>query len=239
MSEHPEPTPAPIPAPDPADPEPPVVEVAPSAAERRARRRWLTLAEVLGIAGLLIAGLTLWNNIAMRRGQEADRVADEARSAKAAAAAAHDEALVTLEGAPLQGGKQLKLSDVADHRIQNVQLRFPPALGVPPHGSVLDLKIESDWIAKRVLALTDGGPDAVEGEIPVLITSSYWQGDKPVSDTAVYGLVFQTRGEFMSGRALRLRGLVLLERVKPGTGAAILQPRWEGERRRLAALKNG
>ena len=28
----------------------------------RARRRWLTLAEILGVAAVLISGLTLWNS---------------------------------------------------------------------------------------------------------------------------------------------------------------------------------
>lgn len=220
---------------DPADPEPPLPEAGEAAPRDAAPRRLrlLTLAEILGVAGLAIAGLTLWNNVAMRQGQESERAADEAKTARVAADAARDAALVTLEGQPISGGKHLKLSDVAGHRIQNIQVRFPPSLGVAPRGSVLDLQIDADWVAKKVIALTDGGPDAVEGAIPVLITSSYWQGEKPVSDSAIYDLVFSTRGNFLSGRSLHLRGLVLVERVKVGTGANVLAPRWNAARAQL------
>lgn len=224
---------------DPADPEPPLPEAgepAPRDAAARpapSRFRLLTLAEVLGVAGLAIAGLTLWNNVAMRQGQESERVADADKAARAAAEAAHDASLVTLEGQAIEGGKHLKLSDVAGHRLQNVQVRFPPALGIATKGSVLDLQIDAAWIAKKIITLTDGGPDSVEGSVPVLITSSYWQGDKPVSDSAVYDLIFSTRGNFLSGRSLHLRGLVLVERVKPGTGAGVLAPRWQAARQQL------
>ena len=37
-----------------------------------ARRRWLTLAEIVAIAGVVIAGLTLWNNW---QGREAEQAA--------------------------------------------------------------------------------------------------------------------------------------------------------------------
>jgi len=30
--------------------------------DRQARRRWLTIAEIVAVAGVVIAGLSLWNN---------------------------------------------------------------------------------------------------------------------------------------------------------------------------------
>ena len=225
----------------------PVIEPVQAETERKRveRRRWLTLAEVLGVAGLLIAGLTLWNNISMRRGQDADRQAEQqqqaavaATEAKAEADAEHSSALVTLEATAKQDGKLLDLSDTAGHRIQNVKVQFPPSLGVPTQGSVLEPRIDSEWVKQRLLAITDGGPDAIEGSVPIQITSSYFQGEKPVSDAAIYDLVFRTEGQMLSGRALKLRGLLLVERSKPGASPARLDDLWAVERKRIDALKN-
>ena len=45
----------------------------------RSRRRWLTLAEILGVAAVLISGLTLWNNYQQRTAEEADKAAARQR----------------------------------------------------------------------------------------------------------------------------------------------------------------
>ena len=39
------------------------------------RRRWINLAEIVAVAGLLISGLALWNNYRERAGDESDKAA--------------------------------------------------------------------------------------------------------------------------------------------------------------------
>ncbi|MGZ8312254.1 MAG: hypothetical protein ACXWUR_09335, partial [Allosphingosinicella sp.] len=69
----------------------------------RTRRRWLTLAEILGVAAVLISGLTLWNNYQQRTGEEADKAA-ERRQAQAAAQA------LLLRGAADRAGRRIDIA---------------------------------------------------------------------------------------------------------------------------------
>lgn len=218
--------------PDPVDPPTP----AHSESEARSRRRWLTLAEVLGILALVISAATLWNNVAMRKSQEAARVAEEAKQALQSREAEHEAALVSLVGEPQHGGSVLTLTDQAGHSIQSADIRFPPALGVATKQTLIDPQIDADWFADRLLDMTDGGPDAVQGRLPVEISARYWSGDQQRTDRAIYDVVFTTEGRIFAGRKLRLKGVVLRRRVS-GDAGATLDSLWKAERKRLQSLK--
>jgi len=183
------------------------------------RRRWLTLAEVVAIAGVVIAGLTLWNNW---QGREADQAARTAQQANAATAA-RTGALVTLHATPKDDGARLALADPG-HDIQSVEVRFPSALGVSPQSSSVDPAIETSWFEDALLKATDGGSAEQQGRLPVLITADYWDGGEHLTDTAIYDIVWQTHGRLLRGRVLRLKGIVL-ERRHGATQAAV-DARW-------------
>jgi hypothetical protein len=198
----------------------------------RKRWRWLTLAEIVGVAALAISGLTLWNNVSERKDSQIERAEEEARQKSAAEAAAHAARLVTLVGTPRNGGRQLALSD-ANHRVERIEVHFPPSLGVPAKYGVLDTTIDADWVAPPLLKLTDGGADAIQGRLPVRIDSRYWDADVEREDSAIYELVFATEGHLIGGRTLRLQGVALKQR-RPGAKAdARLEALWAAERRRL------
>lgn len=169
------------------------------------RRRWLTLAELLAIAGVAIAALTLWTNWSDRRDEDAARKAEQAEQAHAAA-------IVSLVATPIDSGAALALKDPA-HRIQSMNFTFPADLGLPARAAVVDTRIDAHWFADKILALTDGGPDEAEGRLPVLITSDYWNADQHRTDTAIYDIVWRIEGRLLRGRSLRLKGLVLRERT--------------------------
>ena len=211
------------------DPTPP--ELAPEAANDRAvakaeaaatRRRWLTLAEIVAITGVIIAALTLWNNWQGRKADQESRHEQEASDAQAAKASA----AVLLKGTPQHGGSQLSLADPA-HSIQSIAVRFPSKLGIDAKDSVLDPRIEADWVSAPLLKMTDGGPDDVEGRLTVLIASDYWDGDTHHSDSAVYDIVWQTEGRMLRGRALKLKGIVL--RQRSGASQARIDALWAKE----------
>lgn len=196
---------------------------------RATRRRWLTLAEVLGVAAVVISGLTLWNNVEQRRGAEADRQA-------AAAAATRAGGRLAVIANVADGGERLILSD-ADHRIERLEVTFPPVLKVAPQSSVGEAAIDADWVRAPVLAITDGGADALEGRLPIAVTAMWWDGDTERRDRAVYDLVFATKGRLVGGRSFRLKGLA---RRGPA-GARIgdrLDTLWAAELTRLATVKN-
>jgi hypothetical protein len=210
------------------EPEPVIQSAAQQAVDRAeaaaTRRRWVTLAEVVGVAGLIIAALSLWMSWSDRRADEQEKQAEKASESKA-------RTLVLLTATPEHGGARLALKDEA-HAIQSIDVRFPAALGVSAQTSVLEPHIQSDWFADAILKATDGGPDAREGRLPVLITSSYWDADKQRSDSAIYDVVWQTEGRVLRGRTLRLKGVVLRERTSQ---PARLEAIWAREKPKPAS----
>ncbi|GAA4776062.1 hypothetical protein GCM10023219_24550 [Stakelama sediminis] len=218
----------------PAAPDPKLPK--PDASAERNRKRWFTLAEILGIAALLISGATLWNNVRMRESQEAARSEAQVREAHAKQIARRDASLVTLDGTARHDGKVLALQDMAGHRIQTMQVRFPASLDIAAQRLVLDPEIKASWFASKILDLTDGGPDRVEGQLPVEITSEYWDHDNRVTDSAIYDVVFNTEGRLIGGRKLKLKGVVLNQRVSGDAGAR-LDNLWTAERKRLQSKK--
>jgi hypothetical protein len=184
------------------------------------RRRWITLGEVVAVTAVIISGLTFWNSWSERQDAAAERQAERAADTKEKAVSS----AVLLTGAAEDDGASLALSDPA-HRIQQIVVRFPKALGVSPQTSVLEPQIEADWIAAPMLKLTDGGADRREGRLPVAITASYWDADVQRTSTAIYDLVWRTEPRTLQGRTLKLRGVILRERVT-GDGQARIDGMW-------------
>ena len=182
------------------------------------RRRWVTLAEIVAIAGVVIAALGLWANWHDRREDAAEREAERSSEAKA-------HAVTRLEGTVANGGTTLMLAD-PDHKIDTVQVQFPAALGIARQDAP-EPRIDADWFARSLLKLTDGGPDAREGKLPVLVTSGWWDADTHRTDRAIYDVVWKTEGRVLRGRVLRLEGLTLRER---GGSARRLDALWATEK---------
>lgn len=185
------------------------------------RRRWITLGEIVAVAAVVISGLTFWNSWSERQDAAAERQAERAAESKEKAASS----AVLLTGSVEDDGAMLTLSDPA-HRIQQIEVRFPKALGVGPQTSVLEPQIQAVWIAAPMLKLTDGGADRREGRLPVAITASYWDADVQRASTAIYDLVWRTEPRTLQGRTLKLRGVILRERVK-GDGQARIDGMWK------------
>ncbi len=168
------------------------------------RRRWVTLGEIVAIAGLVISALALWSSWSERRADESERRAEKQSEIKAKTA-------VLLSGTPRRGGEVLAIADAA-HPIQGITVTFPTALGVQPQTSAPSPAIAVRWFAAKLMALTDGGADSQTGRLPVIIASDYWDGDQHITDRAIYDLVWRTQGRVLLGRSLRLDGLLLHER---------------------------
>lgn len=88
------------------------------------RRRWITLAEVLAVAGVVIAALTLWNSWSERRTAAAEKAAEITGEARA-------RSRLDLAGTPGAGGGRLTLAS-GEHELSEVTVAFPAALGVTP-----------------------------------------------------------------------------------------------------------
>lgn len=184
-------------------------------AERReaaaTRRRWVSLAEIVAVAGVVIAALTLWNSWSERRDAESAKVAAESSEAKA-------RTRVEITATVQDDGRSLLLKDAA-HDIQDARFAFPKALGVTAQKPVVDPSIDVRWFEDALLKLTDGGADERAGRLPVFVTTRYWDGDVQRSATGIYDVVWRTEGRLLRGRTLRLEGLRL--RQRGGTQARI------------------
>jgi hypothetical protein len=190
------------------------------AADRaKSRRRLLTLAEFVAVAGLLVAALTLYLNWSQRRSDADDRAA-------AASAQRNERARLDLTATVKSDGRRLALRD-PNHDLQDVAIEFPTKAGISRQAPVGDPVIEAEPIAGPILALTDGQADTREGRLPVLITARYWDGDTARTVTGLYDVIWSTHGRLLRGRTLRLEGLRLKDRA--GTKAK-LDAAWTAKR---------
>ena len=171
------------------------------------RKRWLTLGEIVAIAGLIISAIAFWNSWDQRQSDESERRQEKAVETRVKTA-------VLLRGTPQRNGAVLLLTD-PDHPVQRVTITFPSAFGLSPQTSSVDPQIEAEWLHAKLLLIAEKSDDERRGSIPVMIASNYWQGDELIVDRAIYDLAWRIRGRFLQGRIVQLRGLALRERGKP------------------------
>ena len=180
--------------------------------ERARKRRWLNLAELVGVAGVMIAAIGLYFSWSDRRDHAA-------ADAQAAHATGRYQILATADA----GGGSLVLLRDERHEIEDATVTFPAALGVAPQDA-LSGKIERDWFAGPLMKATDGGADDQTGTLPVLIRVRYADGDATRTTSGIYDVVWRTQGRtFPLGRSMKLEGLRLHER---GGSAARLDALW-------------
>jgi hypothetical protein len=185
------------------DPETPA-----QAAEAAAtRRRWITLAEIVAVAGLLISGLALWNSYRERTGEETDK--DSARQQALAEAG-----IVVLRGTADRDGERLSLAPAdSGQTIQSQSIVFPTALAVARVETLADPRIEAAWFRRQILgAAANSGEqtqaDHADQRLPVAITTRFYRDGALFTDTAAYYIVYRVEGGgLFEGRKLRLRGL--------------------------------
>ena len=172
------------------------------------RRRWITLAEILGVGGLIISGLALWNSYQERTGEAAEKAA--------ARRDALDEAqTVVLRGTADRNGSRLSLvpADPAQ-TIQSQRILFPAALGVTPVETIADPRVEARWFRREILRATaqERIAENADRQVPVAIETRFYSGGEMLRDSAVYSLVYRVEGGgLFEGREIRLRGLSRLE----------------------------
>lgn len=191
--------------------------------QAKTRRRWLTLAELVALSGLIIGAMTLWLNWSGK--QEAAR-----EKAAAGAAANAAEASFRLRAELASGGKEIRLSDPR-HELLETTIAFPKALRVGTQ-SPATARIERDWFAAAVLAATDGGADDREGRLPVLVSARYRVGDAMREGRAIVEIVWSTHGRLIGGRDLEIEAVRLRE---TGGDPKRIDALWAAEMRRQSA----
>ena len=173
------------------------------------RRRWINLAEIVAVGGLLISGLALWNSYR-------DRTVDESEKASERSQARAEARTMVLRANADREGRRLALAPAdAEQTIQGQRIVFPTALGVAPVDTLADPRIEAGWFRRELLrAAGEGGGG--ERRLPVAITTRFYRDGALLTDTAVYYVVYRIEGGgLLDDRDLRLRGL---SRLPEGAG---------------------
>ena len=171
--------------------------------QAQTRRRWITLAEVVAVAGVVIAALTLYSNWQERRDAAADKAVEQA-------SASRDKARFTLRGTVARDKRSILLAREEAHPLGDIRVTFPTALGVAPQDSVTQT-IEAGWFDDALRKTTDGGADERTGRLPVLIRYTYFTDDQPTTRQAIYDLVWATHARRLRSRAVDLIDLRLRE----------------------------
>ncbi len=194
------------------------------AAMRRRWLRWLTLGEILGVAALVISGLTFWNAYSERRHGE------ELKTAEAKQATTRARTLI-LKTTREKDGDRLAIAAAGDQVIQGQTITFPAALGVDPIDST-DPRIEADWFADglKKARRAAGEEDRVRGDarLPVAITTRFTADGALAEDVTLYDIGYVTRsGGLLGGTEIKLRGLSLIGRSSAKAAPARLDALWK------------
>lgn len=171
--------------------------------EAKRRRRWINLAEFVGVAGLIIAALGLYSTWSDRRDAAAEKQA-------AAVGEAKERARLDLS-ARVENGRRVVLTDPR-HELQEVAIIFPRQLKLEERRPAAAAEIERGWFENAVLKATDGGADEREGRLPVLVRASYLDGDAQRTASAIVDVVWRTEGHVLTGRTLTIEAARLRQR---------------------------
>jgi hypothetical protein len=198
-------------------------------AQGKARRwRWITFAELLAVATVLLSALALYDSHRARTQEDSER-----------AAAKGQEALrvdrLTLVGTARDDGRSLRLAPaVGTQVVQSQLIRFPGALGVAPAQTTGDPRLEAEWFAgglKKARHEAGQSDDSVGDErLPIAIETRYLADGVIRTDRAIYDVGYTISGQFLGGSRVTLRGLALVGRPA-GDLAAELDRRWSARRR--------
>jgi hypothetical protein len=194
------------------------------------RIRWLSLAEIVGVAALVVAGLGYWDS--HRERVQEDRARLEADRDRAQAAKAHDAETKAnalglaflMTGAPDSAGDRLRLTSVHPEQvIQTQTLRFPSVIrpdGVETTGNP---RIDVRWIEEPTRKLKRKSP---QGTIPVAVLTTFIEGGQTKTDRAVYMVGYSLHRRLLGGAQVELEGLSLARRDVPGDLQAAADQTW-------------
>ena len=204
-----------------------------STPKKRLPLRRLSLAEMVGVGALAIAGLGYWDSHRERLQQEHERVAAEHERAAAAAdqgkarlQQAQQDALrhaLLLTGVPENG--ELRLQPARSEQvIQTQTLWFPTEVRPDSVATTGNPRIEARWIEDRLRRAAKPG----DHRVPVAIETSYIEDGQRRTDRAVYLVGFTLHGRMIGGPRVEFEGMSLAQREVAGDLQAAANGHWIG-----------
>jgi hypothetical protein len=175
--------------------------------------RWLSLAEIVGLAALVIAGLGYWDTHRERTLTEKERAA-EAQEKKAEAKAGALKLAFLMTGSPESGGERLRLASVHPEQvIQTQSLVFPSEVRGDTAETTGNPRIEAGWIEGGLTkAEHDRGVKKAHGRLPVGIVTVFIEDGQTKTDRSVYLVGYGAHPRVLRSDKVELEGLSLLQR---------------------------
>jgi hypothetical protein len=195
--------------------------------ERKRRLRFLTVAELVGIAALIIAAAGYWDTHRERAQTERERAA-EAQEKRAEARAGALKLTFLMTGSPEGAGERLKLASVhSEQVIQTQALTFPSEIRGDAVNTTGNPRIEAGWIEGGVTKAEharDG--KGRSGPLPVAIVTTFIEDGQTKTDTALYQLGYRAHPRVLRSDKVELEGLSLIRRGVAGDAQAAVDAAW-------------
>lgn len=187
--------------------------------KKRLPLRWLSLAEVVGLVAVVIAGLGYWDSHRERSLEERARSAAEQERKAEQKAQAHAGALkqtFLMTATPQGAGDWLRLTSVHPEQvIQTQSLTFPTDVRSEAVETTGNPRIEAGWfdagLAKALKARGKRGKE-VQDRVPVGIVTVYIEDGQTKTDRALYLLGYSLHPRVLRADRVELEGLSLVRR---------------------------
>jgi hypothetical protein len=180
--------------------------------EARTRRRWITMGEIIGIAALIISGLSYWD-------AHQERVAPP----KPPTVVPAKEKPLVLTGTLSAARDRIDLRPASsDDVIQTQTIRFPATVRADAVDTTGNARIEAGWFESGLRAALKGTKlHAGRHRLAVGIETSYVAGDATRTDRAVYDLGYTLHERMLRPDAVAIEGVSLVQRVNGDLQAAV------------------
>jgi hypothetical protein len=175
--------------------------------------RWLSLAEIVGLAALVIAGLGYWDTHRERTLTEKERAA-EAQEKKAEAKAGALKLAFLMTGSPESGGERLRLASVHPEQvIQTQSLVFPSEVRGDTAETTGNPRIEAGWIEGGLTKAEHArGAKKAHGRLPVGVVTVFIEDGQTKTDRSIYLVGYGAHPRVLRSDKVELEGLSLLQR---------------------------
>ncbi len=175
-------------------------------ARKRLPLRWLTLAELVAIAAVVITGLGYWDAHRER--------AAEAQEKKAEARAGALKLSFLMTATPESSGDRLHLSSVhLEQVIQTQSISFPTEIRTEAVRTTGNPRIEAGWIDGGLNKVEHRRPDHPrQGRVPVGIVTDFIEDGQSKTDRSIYMLGYSAHPRMLRSDKIELEGLTLSRR---------------------------
>lgn len=179
--------------------------------ESRTRRRWITVGEIVGIAALVVSGLSYWD-------AHQQRVA----APKAAAAPVKPSSLV-LTGTLDAARDRIDLRPASPEQvIQTQTIHFPASIRADAVDTTGNARIEAGWFdAGLRAALKESKMHAGRHRLAVGIETVFVAGEAARTDRAIYDVGYTLHARMLRPDAVAIEGVSLVRHAGADLQAAV------------------